>query len=296
MAAPQQDIERFGAYLTRRNYAVHTIESYTFESYTLDLQLFFADKDRPAATVTHVDVEQFAAQQHAQALTPTTLNRRLFALKHFFDFLLEHKQVFGNPVKPSHFARVGRPLPRALSQEQVQALFAQITHPMDQALFGLMLRCGLRVSEVVKLTLKDIDWEQGALRIEQSKGRKDRYVYLSGDTAARLQACLAVRPGGIPGDAVFWNRKRPRQPLSIKAIQKKIERYAQAAGVEATCHQLRHTFASNLLEHGAEIVTIKDLLGHESVHSSERYARVSNRKIKQEYMKTMRKVLQHSKV
>jgi len=88
MATPQQDIERFGAYLTRRNYAAHTIESYT-----LDLQLFFADKDRPSATVTHVDVEQFAAQQHAQGLTPTTLNRHLFALKHFFDFLLEHKQV-----------------------------------------------------------------------------------------------------------------------------------------------------------------------------------------------------------
>jgi len=291
MATPQQDIERFGAYLTRRNYARHTIESYT-----LDLQLFFAATARPAATVTHLDIEQFAAQQHAQGLTPTTLNRRLFALKHFFDFLLEHKQVFGNPVKPSHFARVGRPLPRALSQEQVTALFAQLTHPMDHALFGVMLRCGLRVSEVVKLTLTDIDWDQGALRMDQGKGRKDRYVYLSSDAAARLQACVAVRPAGIPADAVFWNRKRPRQPLSVKAIQKKMERYAKAAGIEATCHQLRHTFASNLLEHGAEIVTIKDLLGHESVHSSERYARVSNRKVKQEYARTMKKVIRQTKV
>src|SRR6266852_129395 len=189
MATPQQDIERFGAYLTRRNYAVHTIESYT-----LDLQLFFADKDRPAATVTHVDVEQFAAQQHAQALTPTTLNRRLFALKHFFDFLLEHKQVFGNPVKPSYFARVGRPLPRALSPEQVHALFAQFTHPMDKALFGVILRGGLRVSEVVKLKLTQIDWDQGALFIEQGKGQKDRRVFLSSDAATSLKACLTGRP------------------------------------------------------------------------------------------------------
>ena len=105
-----------------------------------------------------------------------------------------------------------------------------------------------------------------------------------------------VRPAGIPADAVFWNRKRPRQPLSVKAIQKKMERYAKAAGIEATCHQLRHTFASNLLEHGAEIVTIKDLLGHESVHSSERYARVSNRKVKQEYVRTMKKVIRQTKV
>ncbi len=75
-----------------------------------------------------------------------------------------------------------------------------------------------------------------------------------------------------------------------------MERYAKAAGIEATCHQLRHTFASNLLEHGAEIVTIKDLLGYESVHSSERYARVSHRKIKQEYVRTMKKVIRQTKV
>jgi len=105
-----------------------------------------------------------------------------------------------------------------------------------------------------------------------------------------------MRPAGIPANAVFWHRKRPRQPLSIKAVQKKIERYAKAAGIAATCHQLRHTFASNLLEHGAEIVTIKDLLGHESVHSSERYARVSNRTVKQEYMRTMKKVIRQTKV
>jgi site-specific recombinase XerD len=291
MATPQQDIERFGASLTRRNYAPQTIASYT-----LDLQLFFAVTGRSAVTVTHRDVEQFVAQQHAQGLAPTTLNRRLCALKHFFEFLVEHKHVLGNPVKPSHFARLGRPLPRALSQAQVTALFAQITHPMDHALFGVMLRCGLRVSEVVKLTLQDIDWDQGALRIAQGKGRKDRYVYLSGDAATRLQACVAMRPAGIPANAVFWNRKRPRQPLSIKAVQKKRERYAKAAGIVATCHQLRHTFASNLLEHGAEIVTVKDLLGHESVHSSERYARVSNRKVKQEYMRTMKKVIRQTKV
>jgi len=107
MARAQQDIERFGAYLRRRNYAVHTINSYT-----LDLHLFFVDKDGPPATITHRDVEQFVTQQHDQGLSPTTLNRRLYALKHFFDFLLEHQQVFGNPVKPSYFARVGRPLPR----------------------------------------------------------------------------------------------------------------------------------------------------------------------------------------
>jgi site-specific recombinase XerD len=217
-------------------------------------------------------------------------------LKHLFDFLLEQRLVLGNPVKPSHFARLGRPLPKALSQEHVQALFAHIQHPMDKALFLLMLRGGLRVSEVVQLQLSQIAWDEQALWIAQGKGRKDRRVYLSADAMASLQACVAMRPPGVPGDRVFWNHKRPLSRLSIKAIQKKIERSAKAAGMQASCHSLRHTFASNLLEHGAEIVSIKDLLGHATAASSERYARVSNHKVKQESLRTMKKVLQRSKV
>ena len=94
----------------------------------------------------------------------------------------------------------------------------------------------------------------------------------------------------MPGDYVFWNQKRKNQPLSVKAIQKKMERYAKAAGDAASCHSLRHTFASNLLEEGAEVVSIREFLGHESVSSSERYARLAKQKIKQTYMQTIKKV------
>ena len=79
----------------------------------------------------------------------------------------------------------------------------------------------------------------------------------------------------MPGDAVFWNQKRPSRPLLVKAIQKKMARYAKAAGIMASCQSLRHTLASNLLEQGAEIVSIRELLGHASITSSERYAKVS---------------------
>ena len=90
---------------------------------------------------------------------------------------------------------------------------------------------------------------------------------------------------------MFWNQKRPHRPLLITAVQKKMERYAQAAGITASCHSLRHTFGSNLLEQGTEIVTIKEFLGHASIASSERYARVSNQKVKQEYLRSMQKIL-----
>ena len=291
MTSATAAIQRFRTYLQRRHYSVHTLDSYRF-----DLQRFFAQCQQPVEAVTYRDVEHFLTQQYEQGMAPTTINRRLHALKHLFDYLLENRLVLGNPVKPSHFARLGRPLPKALSHAHLQALFAQMQHPMDKALFLLMLRGGLRVSEVVQLKLSQVEWDEQALWIEQGKGRKDRRVYLSADAMATLKTCVAIRPPGVAGEWVFWNQKRPLSQLSIKAIQKKIERYAKAAGIKASCHSLRHTFASNLLEHGAEIVSIKDLLGHATAASSERYARASNRKVKQEYLRTMKKVMRQSPV
>ena len=287
----QTVIDRFQAYLERRQFSAHTVASYT-----LDLRLFFAKVTVPLAQVSFRDVDQFVEWQHQHGRAWATINRRLNALKHFFDFCLDQQLVGGNPVKPSHFVRRGRPLPKALSREQVQRLFAQIAHPMDRALFLVMLRCGLRVSEVAQLQLEQIDWEQQALHVVQGKGRKDRRVYMSPDAVASLHACLAQHPGERTKGYVFWNRKRQGQLLSVKAIQKKMERYAKAAGITASCHSLRHTFASNLLEHGAEVVTIRDFLGHSQISSSERYAKLSSQKIKQEYMRTMQKILKQGQV
>ena len=100
----------------------------------------------------------------------------------------------------------------------------------------------------------------------------------------------------MPDGLVFWNQKRPHRSLSAKGIQKKIERYAQAAGIKASCHSLRHTFASNLLDAGAEVISIKELLGHASIKSSERYAKLSNQRVKQVYQQTMRKVIAKTRV
>src|SRR4029453_844551 len=99
--------------------------------------------------------------------------------------------------------------------------------PMDRALFLVILRCGLRVSEVATLKLEQIDWEQQALRVGQGKGRKDRCVYMSPDAGGSVQQCLAQHPGARAQGYVFWNRKRTAQPLSVKAIKKKMERYAK---------------------------------------------------------------------
>jgi site-specific recombinase XerD len=285
-------ISHFCAYLRTRNYSPHTIENYG-----RDLRLFFAPLTQDLCTVSWREVDTFIQQQHAAHLAATTINRRLNAVKHFFEYLaMERQTLASNPVKPSHFLRRGRPLPKQLSQDQVCTLFTRITHPMDYALALLMLRCGLRVSEVARLRLADLDWEQQSLRIDQGKGRKDRMVYLSADARVALRTCLALRPAVVPDGLVFWNQKRPHRALSSKGIQKKIERSAKAAGIKASCHSLRHTFASNLLEAGAEVIAIKELLGHASIESSERYAKLSNQRVKHVYQQTIRKVIAKTRV
>ncbi len=285
-------IKKFSSYLQMRNYSPNTVESYG-----IDLRLFLSKIELPLRQVSWREVEQFVRRQHEQELAATTINRRLNAIKHFFDYLIiEQELLETNPVKPSHFQRIGKPLPKKLMQTQLKQLFKQITNTMDRALFLLMLRCGLRVSEVAKLKISEIDWDQQSLLVKQGKGRKDRWIFLSQDVVANLQACLSLRPAIVPDDLFFWNQKRKKKSLSIKAIQKKMERYAKAAGIVASCHSLRHTFASNMLEEGAEIVSIKEFLGHSSVTASERYAKLSNQKVKQIYLQTIKKVISKTKV
>ena len=117
--------------------------------------------------------------------------------------MVEQETLLASPVKPSHYLRQGKPLPKKLTPPEVTQLFAQIKNRQDRAQFLLMLRCGLRVSEVAHLKLSDIDWEQQALLIEQGKGRKDRRLYLSPDALASLQECLAMRRSQVPGGYFF---------------------------------------------------------------------------------------------
>jgi integrase/recombinase XerC len=112
MGTMTRAIDEFRAYLRRRSYSEHTLESYT-----LDLQLFFAALDNPLEPITFREVDRFIDTQHQQGLAPTTINRRLHALKHVFDFLIERRAVGTNPIKPSHMLRRGRSLPKGLTKD-----------------------------------------------------------------------------------------------------------------------------------------------------------------------------------
>lgn len=154
----------------------------------------------------------------------------------------------------------------------------------------------MHVSEVARRRRSDLDWEQQSLRMNQGKGRKDRVVYVSADALAALRTCLAARPAAVPEGVVFWHQKRPQWALSAKGMQQKMERDAQAAGVKARWHSLRHTFAANLLAEGAEVLSIKALLEQASMESSERYATLSHQRVKHVSLHTIRTVMAKTRV
>ena len=203
-----------------------------------------------------------------------------------------------NPVKPGDTLRMSKPLPRFLRDDQVRRLFEQIDDPRDLAIFKLMLRCGLRVEEVAKLTLAAVDFKRGQVFVYHGKGAKERVVYLSKDAYQALLAYLKVRPASRIKRLFLVTKGRFRgQPLNVRGIQHRMKYYSKKAGFKATCHQLRHTMATQMLNADADLVTIQDLLGTLTSERLKRYCRVSNQKVRRDYYKAINEVLKrHSPV
>jgi site-specific recombinase XerD len=250
--------------------------------------------DMPIEDVTQTKVSRYIDYLIAKRLKPKTINCHLNSIRQFYHYLREdeHMQV-PNPIRKSHTLRMPKPLPRHLKDEQVDSFFKTVKGPRDHAMFMLMLRCGLRVEEVANLTLKVIDFKRRRLLIEDGKGAKDRIVYMSNDAILALVTYLKARPS-TRGKKVFLVEKGPfrGQSISIRGIQKHMEYYARKAGLRVSCHHLRHTMATQLLNADAELVSIQDLLGHNSIKTTQRYCRVSNLKVQRDYYKAMEVIMQ----
>ncbi len=276
-------------YLKRRNCSFNTVKNYLNA-----LKSFVVWIDCPLEDVTHREVSRYIDFLLAKRRNPKTITCHVNSIRQFYHFLREEEGLASaNPVRRNHTLKMARPLPRHLRDEQVEILFAQVKGRRDRAMFMLMLRCGLRVEEVAHLTFKVIDVNRRRILIEDGKGGKDRIVYLSNDALEALGAYINVRPSALAGE-IFLVEKGPLtgQPISIRGIQKRMEYYARKAGLRCSCHHLRHTMATQLLNADAELVTIQDLLGHSNVKTTQRYCRVSNLKVQRDYFTAMEVIME----
>jgi site-specific recombinase XerD len=250
--------------------------------------------DVPIEQITHKKLLAFIDHLLDKRLKPKTINCYLDSVRGFYDYLIHEEEIaITHPLKRGYALRLSRPLPRYLREEQIQKLFDGIDRPRDLAMFKLMLRCGLRVEEVAKLTLVALDLPRGQVFVYEGKGGKDRMVYLSKDAYQALVQYLKVRPCSRAKKLFLVDKGRFKgKPIKVRGIQYRMQHYARKAGLKVCCHQLRHTMATQMLNADADIVTIQDLLGHSRIMTTQRYCRVSNQKVRRDYYKAMQKVLQ----
>jgi site-specific recombinase XerD len=284
-------IGRYRRFLKRRNCSAHTVKNYIniLGHFSRWLQI-------PMEEVTTKETDAYMDLLLRDRKKPKTINCHFGCIHAFYDYLIEDERMsLVNPVRKNYRLRLPRPLPKHLRDEQITILFTEISNTRDRAIFTLMLRCGLRVEEVARLTVDAIEYRRRQLYVFNGKGSKDRVVYLSEDALVALQAYIQKRKWSKE-KRVFLVQKGPLRgkPISVRGIQKRIEYYAQKTGIPVSCHHLRHTMATQLLNADADLVTIQDLLGHSKITTTQCYCRVSNLKVQRDYYKAINVVLQRT--
>ncbi len=283
------ELIRYRRALKRKNYSAHTLKSYLniLDHFQRWIPISLSE-------VTSKEIGRYVDHLLQKRRTPKTITCHLQTIRLFFDYLIEEEDIpIANPVKRISI-RLPKPLPRHLKDDQVRKLLAVITDRRDRAMFMLMLRCGLRVQEVADLTVDAVDHERKQIFVSEGKGSKDRVVYMSEDARSALLAYLSKR--SAKGKRLFLVQKGPMrgQPLSVRGIQKRMESYARKSRLNISCHRLRHTMATQLLNADADLATIQDLLGHGQITTTQRYCWVANLKVQRDYYKAMEVVLQRT--
>ena len=278
-------------FLKRRNCSPNTIKNYLNA-----IKSFIIWVDVPLENVTHATVSHYIDYLMRKRLEPKTINCHLNSIRQFYHYLIEdgHLSII-NPIRKNHKLRMAKPLPRHLKDDQVETFFKVVKGHRDRAMFMLMIRCGLRVEEVVHVSLDSLDFKRRKILIKDGKGSKDRIVYMSNDAMQALSDYLKAR-SSTSAKRVFLVEKGPLtgQPISIRGIQKRMEYYARKAKLHISCHHLRHTMATQLLNADADLCTIQDLLGHSNIKTTQRYCRVSNLKVQRDYFNAIEVIMQRT--
>ena len=267
----------------------------TMSAYLRDVQQFAAAIEGKGLLLTEVlaaDVEDYTGALLRKGKSPATVTRSLASIKSFYQCLLLHGLVDQNPAKGIAPAKVERKLPQVLTGYEVEVFLEQpeCSDPKgyrDRAMLELLYATGIRVSELVALDLDDLNLPGGVLHC-QGKG-KERVIPLYPAAIRALNEYVRdVRPQLVDSpdeQALFVNMNGER--MSRQGFWKLIKFYQEKAGIkkEITPHTLRHSFAAHLLENGADIRSIQEMLGHADISSTQIYSKLVNQKIKDVYKK-----------
>ena len=303
-------LQNFLTYLAHERQA----SEHTLDNYARDLRQF-AELLRGAgdfddwATITAEDARTFVYELHRRGTAKSSILRKLSALRSFFRFLLREGVVSGNPFLRLPALKVEEKLPQVMSVTAVDRLSAavgacweariaagtikseegaQFAAARDRALIEVIYSGGLRISEAVGLNYGDLDLGAGILKL-RGKGKKERLGMLGTPAREALRSYLQLRSavggGRLPDTPVFLNHQGGR--LTARSFQRNLKDYLAEAGLPAdlTPHKLRHSFATHLLDAGADLRSVQELLGHENLSTTQIYTHVSAERMKNVYRK-----------
>ncbi len=276
-----------------RNSSALTVKSYTDDMN--HLCEFFQEQYNEVFHPRDIDVTQlraYVAYLHECGYARSTVARRLACLRSFFRYCNREGICETNPAKPLRTPRAGRKLPHFLTTDEVGRLLvapAAMTDDgqRDRAILETMYSAGLRVAEVVGLSLNDLDRSAGILRV-MGKGRKERIAPVGSYALKALDRWLKIRRPDTTADAedqnaLFLNRFGRRLPP--RSIGRMLEKHILTAGLatQTSPHTLRHSFATHLLDGGADLRSVQELLGHKSLTTTQIYTHISTRRLKETY-------------
>jgi len=260
----------------------------TLAAYAGDLRRYLdhleAQDIQAPGDILFEDVMDHLVALRAAGMTPRSIARHLSAIRRFHRFLVEENLCDADVTGTAEAPRLLRRLPHYLSAREVEALIqapdiATDEGVRDAALLELFYACGLRISELAALPMKFVSIEEGALRV-QGKGAKPRLVPLGCRAADRLRAWWPLRAQWAKrDDAVFIGPTGRR--LSRTTIWRRVKRYARTAGItqNVTPHMLRHSFATHLLDNGADLRAVQEMLGHADIGTTQIYTHVSTERL-----------------
>ena len=280
-------IEKFLEYLKLElNYSEKTIKSYQQDIESFDKYL--SSKGESVESANPQIIRMYLSKEMEDGKTKVTCCRRIAGLRHFYEYLVRQNYIKENP-----FLFVGAPkkeirYPEALYLEQVEMLFAKNKERQDdlkyrdQAIIELLYASGVRVSELVSIKMNSIDLKNRTIRVF-GKGRKERMVMFTKSCQKTLQDYLKNSPLRNSSDYLFTNAQGNQ--LTTRGVEYILKEIQNKCGIQLGLHphMLRHTFATHLLEGGADLRVIQELLGHESINTTQIYTHITEEAMKQQF-------------
>ena len=269
----------------------HGLARNTLAAYGADLRLLERWLGKHGKELTEAgksDLLAFISDRTADGVHARTLSRQLSTARRFYGYLVREGLIDLDPSAQIAAPRIGRPLPHSLTENEVENLLAapSLSDPLgvrDRCMLEVLYATGLRVSELVNLSLAQLNLANGVLRVE-GKGSKERLVPLGEEAADWVRKFLdgARREilGGKVSDALFPTRRG--RGMTRQAFWQRLRKHGSAAGITEglTPHTLRHAFATHLLDHGADLRVVQLLLGHSSLSTTQIYTQVARKRLR----------------